>query len=239
VIGGLALTVPWLLAGTALAGAAYWGLLLTPESSVWSLGVSALLALLVVAIVAVTVNAAVLAATRRGWSREVIADAVRRAAAGVPPLLLVVVGWWLVSRGAGWVESRSGEISAWFIATLDWPDVRWIFTAVRWLGGWLKWIVIPLAGLVWLRTILTSGWRPTSSLVRQALSPTRVLVATAAFALLVWVPWAYLVPWRPANVPLSAELVFVAAKLGLAALLAATGIALVIRSAASDGPVRT
>jgi hypothetical protein len=40
-------------------------------------------------------------------------------------------------------------------------------------------------------------------------------------------------------VPLSAELVFVAAKLGLAALLAATGIALVIRSAASDGPVRT
>jgi hypothetical protein len=237
--GVLAITVPWLLAGAALAGAAYWGLLVTPESTAWSLGLSAVLAFLVAVILAVTVNAAVLAAIRRRWSANVIGQGARQVVACVPPFLLVVAGWWLVSRGAGWIEGRSGEISAWFIATLDWSDVRWLFTTLGWLSGWLRWIVIPLAALVWLRAILTSGWRPTGSLVRQALSPTRVVVVTAAFALLVWAPWTYLVPWRPASVPVSAELVFVGAKLGLVALLAAIGLALAIRSASSDGPVQT
>jgi hypothetical protein len=238
VIRLLAIGVAWLLVGATVGGAAYWGLLLTPESTVWSLGLSIVLAALVLAVAFVTVNAAMLAAVRRQWSWQLVSQGTRQALACVPPLLAAALAWWLVARGEAWVDRYAGEISAWFIATFDWADVTWLFAGVRWLGRWLRWVVIPVMALVWLRGLLTAGWRPTPGLLREAISPVRLLVASVAFALLVWAPWTYLVPWRPTGLPLSGEIFFVGAKLGLTALLAATGLAVMIGSAA-DGPRTT
>jgi hypothetical protein len=234
VIRLLAVGVVWLLVGAAVGGAAYWGLLLTPESTVWALGLSIVLGALVLAVAFVTVNTAMLAAVRRQWSWQLVGQGARHAMACVPPLLAAALSWWLVASGEAWVGRHAGEISAWFIATLDWADVTGLFTSVRWLGGWLRWVVVPLMALVWLRGILTAEWRPGPKLLRQALSPVRLLVATVAFAALVWAPWTYLVPWRPVGLPLSGELLFAGVKLGLTALLAATGLAVIIGSAAAS-----
>jgi hypothetical protein len=229
----LALTTTWLLVAAAIIGAAYWGFLLTPESTIWSLGLSAVLLLVVVSLAATTVNAAVLA-WRRGWSAQVIREAVLGIPGYLPPLLLVAAAWWVAGRGISWVDAHSGEISAWFIVQFGWSDVTWLFSAARWLGAWLRYVAVPLVALIWLRGILTSGWRPTGSLVRQALSPSRHLTAALVFAVLVWTPWTYLVAWRPVSMPLSIEMMFTASKLGMVALLTAIGVALIIRTAAIE-----
>ncbi len=64
----------------------------------------------------------------------------------------------------------------------------------------------------------------------------RVALASLWFAVLIALPWAYLVPWRPAwLLPTSAELAFSIIKLSIAATLVAAGAALVIR----EGSLRT
>jgi hypothetical protein len=229
----LVLTIVWLLAGSAVSGGAYYAFLLTPESTVPSLALSSVLLLVALALVAITSNGAVLA-WRRGWSLQVIREAVAGVPAYLLPLVLAVAAWWIVGRGVAWVDAHSGEISAWFIARFGWADVTWLFGTTRRVGMWLQYVAAPLVALTWLRGMLTSGWRPHRSLVRQAFSPARHLTAAMLFAALVWMPWNYLVTWRPANVPLSLEVLFVGGKLGLVALLAATGVALIIRTAATE-----
>ncbi len=229
----LAATVLWLLGGAALAGTAYWQFLNTPESTIWSLGLSAGLVVGCVAIVSITLGAALLAATG-GWSRETLRRALRGVLACVPPLLLVLAAWWGATQAVAWLDRSSGQISAWFIATLGWSDVTGLFTTAGWLAAWVRWVGAPVAALVWWRSILTTSWRPTGGLVRRMLSPLRLGVATLAFAIFFWAPWTYLVPWRPSAVPTTAELPFVALKFGLSAVLGALGAAILVRTAALE-----
>jgi hypothetical protein len=150
-----------------------------------------------------------------------------------PSLLLLGLIWWTVGAGVGWVERNQGPISAVFIARLGWSDVTILFTATEWAGAWLRWVAAPLIALVWLRQILTDHWRPGWPLVREGLSPLGLLVATVAFCLLVYLPWTYLVPWRPRWAPTGTlEPLFIAAKLGAVAVLAALGAAVTMQAAA-------
>ncbi len=221
-----------LLVAAALTGALYWGFLSTPESTAWMLGLSAVLAVASLSILASAVNAVLLAWTGRGLGAATWRQAVVRLPAGVPPALLIGAAWWLVLRGEAWTARYSGEISAWFIATLGWSDVRWLFGAVAWIGLWLRWVVAPFAALVWWRRILDGEWRPSGGVLRSALHPLGILTATVLMAALVYAPWVHLVPWRPsALTPGTLELVFVATKLGLVAVLAAVGWTLVARTA--------
>jgi hypothetical protein len=226
-----------MLAGATVTGAIYWGLLNTPESTVWMLALSVILAAVAAAVAALTIGVVLLAWSGQAWSRALAVRAARGLPACVPPVLLVALVWWLVLHGTAWVDAHSGEISAWFIARFGWSDVHWLFTTAAWIAWWLQWVVAPFVALVWWRSILVAGWRPTGALLPEALRPARVLVATALVLVLVWMPWTQLVPWRPrALAPGTMELVFVAAKLGVVALLSAIGWSLVARTAATAPP---
>jgi hypothetical protein len=228
------------LAGAAATGAIYWALLNTPESTGAMLAVSALLVLAAGIVAALTIGVVLLAWSGGGVSRSVFVQALRALPACVPPALLAAVICWMSLRATGHVEAESGEISAWFIARFGWSDVTWLFRAVEWIGWWLRWVVAPFVALVWWRSIVVHGWRPTSTLAREALRPAGVATATVIVLLLVWLPWSRLVPWRPRGLlPGTSELAFVAVKLGVVALLGAIGWSLVARTAATARPSTT
>jgi len=221
----------WLIAGCGVAGAAYWAFLVTPESSAGALALSAVFAVVTLILLAITVNGASLA-----WSNGWSATTVGRSASGVPAFLIAALLtfaiWWAVGTTTSWISAHSGEISAWFIARLGWADLTPLFTGVTWGGRWLRWVVGPLLGLSLLGSLLASGWTSGREglWLARAVSPVRLLLATLWFALLVAVPWTYLAPWRPRNLPAtSVELVFIAAKLSVTAILMAIGAALFVR----------
>lgn len=250
-LAGVTLT---LLVGAAVSGAAYWGFLSTPESTVWMLGLSALLVAGALAAAATSVNAALLlwsadiaqgadASGSAGARRGAIAlarQAARGVAACAPALAVLIAVWWLTSAGEAWVAAHSGEISAWFIATAGWADVRWMFTATGWLAAWVRAVGAPLVALTWWNAALGGQWWPARAALRQAVSLKALAVVTIVVGLLVWVPWTYLVPWRPEGLPPgTGEIAFVVAKLGVAAVLMAVGVALVARAAVAGGPQAT
>jgi hypothetical protein len=222
-----------LLAGATLSASIYWGFLNTPESTVWTLALSAVLALALLLVAATAIGTVLLAWYSGRVSLPVVVGALRGLPAFVPPALFVGAVWWLVLRADAWLLETSGEISAWFIAQFNWSDVRWLFETLAWLSLWVRWVVAPLVALVWWRTILVRGWKPTAAIVRESLHPARVLAATAIVGVLVWVPWTQLAPWRPRGLsPGTMELAFVGAKLALIAVLSALGWSLVARTAA-------
>jgi hypothetical protein len=220
----------WLLAGAGLSAGAYWGFLMTSESSVPALLLSSALALLTLVLVAITMNGASLA-WWRGWSGGVWREAIARIPAFVIALVVAGAIYWIVDRGTTWVSNHSGEISAWFIAQFGWADAAPVFNTVTWGGRWLQWVVAPLAGVSLIGSML-SGERTTARWrwISRALSPIRLVLATAWVAVFIAVPWTYLLPWRPKGLPpTSTEVAFVTTKLGVVALLAAIGVALLIR----------
>ncbi len=239
----LAVVTLTLLVGAAVAGAAYWGFLSTPESTVWTLGLSALLAVAAFVVVVASVNASLLiwnarrspgadAPRNAGTPGAIARKAVRGIPASAPALVLVAAVWWLTLAAEAWVQVHSGEISAWFIATTGWADVRWMFTTVSWIGAWLRAVAAPLVALAWWNAALRGQWWPARAAIRPAVSLTSLAIATVLVGLLFWVPWTYLVPWRPRSLPPggAGEVTFVAMKLGLTAVLFAIGAALLART---------
>jgi hypothetical protein len=223
----LALVTAWILGGAGVAGGLYWGFLNTPESTVWALALSATLLLLTLVAIGVTVNGAILLWTR-GPSPATLILAGRRAPAILPAALIVIATWWLAVHAETWIALRSGAINAWFIARFGWDDVSWLFVAVRYVSIWVRWL---LAGLlaIWLMASLLHG-------TKYRVSIRRVALASLWFVILIVVPWAYLVPWRPAGLPASSvEPVFIGAKLLIAAVVIACGAAWIVRAASPRG----
>ena len=210
----------WILGWGVLTGAAYWAFLKTPESTVWALMLSALLAIVSLARLGITVNGAI-AAWPSGVSRDTVRRAIIRIPAIIPAVLIAAIAWWVVSRVTGWVSAHSGEISAWFIARFGWSDVSALFSTINWTGWWIRWILAPMIALSFVAGAIGRG-----------VSPRRLAVATVWFLVLVAAPWVYLAPWRPAGLPpTSVEPMFIALKLAVTALLMATGLALITREA--------
>jgi hypothetical protein len=230
-----AATTLWVLAGAAIAAGLSWAFLNTPESTVWTLALSGLFVLALLAAAALTLNAALLS-WERGWSWAV----VRRAAAGVVPfvlcLLLVLASWWLFGRARDWLGARSGEIGAWFIARVDWSDVRPLTGAAQAVCDWMRMVVVPMAALAWLAAALRDGWPAFVSPVaaRRSLAPHRLLAATAVSGACLWAPWTYLTLWVPRGLPPTwVEPAVAVLKFGAMAALGAVGVSLLTRLAAS------
>ena len=231
------LAAVWILVGSAITAGVYWGFLITPESTIWALIVSALLAIVTLAMIGVTANGALVI-----LSQGVSPAGLRRALAAVPNVipaaLIILLVWWLTSRAETWVALRSGAINAWFIARFGWDDVSWLFSGVRYVAGWVRWVISALLALSLMGGIAAVGWQAIAQVawLRRALRPRAVLAATLWFVALIALPWMFLVPWRPQNLPPSTiEFAFIVAKLSVSAVLFACGAALVA-SEASPAP---
>lgn len=223
----------WILVTGAIAGGLYWSFLITPVSTALALIASALLAVIVLALVGVIANG-----TIEIWSRGFSIGGLRRGLGSVgsviPAALIVLLIWWISSSAEGFIAQRSGQINAWFIARFGWDNVSWLFTTIRYAAVWFRWVLGAMFALSLMAAMLESGWSAVArpSWMGRALRPRRVLVATLWFLALVVLPWVYLVPWRPAGLPAtSLELAFIVTKLSIAAILGAIGAALMTREA--------
>jgi hypothetical protein len=73
---------------------------------------------------------------------------------------------------------------------------------------------------------MQSGW------FFRGLRPRTVAAATLWSVALIALPWVYLLPWRPQNLPpTSVEFAFIVTKLSVSAVLFAVGAALVVYEA--------
>lgn len=232
----LALATIWILIGGAIAGGLYWMFLITPVSTTLALAVTALLAIAVLCIAGAVINGTI-EIVSRGFSAAGLRRAFASIGTIIPAGLILLLLWWLTSRVELSVAQYSGQISAWFIARFGWDNMSWLFTTISYAAMWFRWVLGGMLALSLMAAMLASGWsaagRP--SWIGRALRPRALLLATLAFALLVALPWMYLVPWRPTGIPAtSVELVFIVSKLSIAAILGALGFALIIREASRD-----
>jgi hypothetical protein len=87
-----------------------------------------------------------------------------------------------------------------------------------------------LLALSLIAGFVAMGWSALGQFawLRRALRPRTIAMATVWFVLLMALPWIYLVPWRPTQVPASSiELAFIVVKLSASAILFAIGAALI------------
>jgi len=233
----LALSTLWILGAAAAFAALWWGFLNTPESTVFMLGLSLMLVIGMVVVVGLAWGGALAA-----WDGASAPATIRVAAAGLryvlPPALVVGIAWWLVGVALSWMDAHSGEIGAWFIATLGWTDVTWLLTAATYLGQWLRGVVAPFAALVWFARLRHSGWPAFErSALALAFAPGRIAAATVIAVLALWAPLRYGLYWRPLGLPASwVEPAVALAKFALLATLAAVGLSLIAKLASARGP---
>lgn len=232
----IALAALWILVAGAITAGVYWTFLITPESTVWSLIASALLALAALLMAGLTATGAV-AMLSSGASAMAVRRALRAIGSVFPAALIVLMLWWLTTQAEVWVALRTGQINAWFIARFGWADVSWLFTTVRYIALWIRWIVGSLLALSLIAGVVAIGWPALGRFawLRRALRPRTLLMATVWFVLLIALPWLYLVPWRPRQLPAtSLEFAFIVAKLSVAAMLFAVGGALIAYEASRE-----
>jgi hypothetical protein len=236
-IARLVKTALWLLVGHALLGGVYWGLLNVPESNVAMLAISAFLSLLLF------VGAAVVQATAvRIVAPAVSPRSIAALAASVPAFVIAAVIWLAFSWLAGWLGARhtehAGEIDAWLIAHGDWTRTAWLHRGIEVVIWILRYVIgVSLAVgffVTWVLDGVGEAIRPRRFVA--ALGWKRLLFTAAAIVVLVWLPWrvAY---WRPPMSPTFVQPLFAAVKLGLIALIAHIGWALVLWSAVSRVPL--
>lgn len=225
----VALATIWTLVGAAMTGGAYWMFLGTPESSVPALLASALLAILAIVLAAFTINGGI-EILARGLSGAGVLRALRATASVLPAAAIVLLAWWVTTFIESWIAMRSGEIAAVFIARLGWSNIDPLLTTIRYVAIWVRWVIAALLAVSLMSSVLSIGWTALTegAWLRRALRPRAVAAATVWFVVFIALPWMFLVPWRPQNLPPTwAEFAFIAAKLSLAAVLAATGAVLI------------
>ncbi len=234
-----ALATLWILVLGAVTSGVYWTFLVTPESTVWSLVASALLAVAALLMTGLTASGAI-AMLASGPSTATMQRAIRSIGGAFPAALIVLMMWWLTTRGEAWVGLRYGQISAWFIAQFGWADMSWLFTTIRYIALWFRWVVAGLLALSLIAGIVAIGWPALgqAAWLRRALRPRALLASTIWFVVLIALPWIYLVPWRPKALPAtSVEFAFIVAKLSVSAILFAIGAALISTEASRSATV--
>ena len=166
------LATSWILLGAAITAGIYWGFLITPESTIWTLTLSAVLAIVALAMAGLTANGAI-AILRDGVSVAGMKRALKGVPAVVPAALIVVLVWWITARAETWIAMRNGQINAWFIARFGWDDVAWLFTTIRYVAQWFRWVVTALLALSLMAGIGAIGWRALgqAAWIRRALHP--------------------------------------------------------------------
>ncbi|MBS1819979.1 MAG: hypothetical protein JSU08_18755 [Acidobacteria bacterium] len=202
----LLISVPTVIIGGLLAGAAYWGLLNVPESNVPALLLSGVLGVLIVAIGGISVGT-VLAQARGNSLLSAMRWSVRRLPAFVAAIVIFAALWWITAAlEAQWTQ-HAGEVDAIFLRYVGTARTAWAHTGVSWLMWLLRWGL----GLA-LVAAITAG----APGIAVASVP---LGATIGGLLVGWLLWLG-VYWRPRGLPHdTAELLFVSVKLGALVLI--------------------
>jgi len=232
------LATVWVLIGCVINGGLYWVFLNTPESTVWTLGASAVLAVIITMLDGFTVTGAT-SILADGLSSGGLRRAVRAIPSIIPASIIVLLIWWMTLRAETWMAMREGQVSAWFIARFGWADVTWLFRAVHYVALWFRWVVGFMLALSLMGGFVAIGARALtqSAWLRRALHPRSLLLASLYFIVLIALPWKYVVPWRPAGLPpTSVEFAFIAVKLSIAAMLFAFAVVMMIREASGQTP---
>jgi hypothetical protein len=213
-------------------GGIYWGFLNVPESNVLMLIVSALLALLLVTGAGV-IDTTGLLMLRSGddWTWR---TALRRSVGALPAFVAALALWlivgWICGRLLRYHEAHSGELDAWFIATLNWTRIAWLHRTIDWLLHIVQFVIGTSLAITLLATAaagtLADAVHP--RWMRRALSPVQLLIVAVAFYGLIYLPWQA-VYWRPASLPATTlEVAFALAKLTILGLLMHIGWTLIL-----------
>jgi len=231
VIRRLAIISAWLLFGHALWFAIFWGLLHVPESSVWMLALSAVLAFALIVVAGALVAGAAAAWDLARPPAGALLGGVGHVPAALAAGLLFGAIWWLTGVVVDWHIGIAGQIDAWVIARTGRPNARWIHFAIFWVTIFVRWSIGLTLAASLLGALITTGAAALkdAAWLRSALVPARWLTITFWFVLLVAIPW-HLVDWRPARLSLGIEPWFVGAKLAAIAVAMAVGWALVLRA---------
>ncbi len=229
----LAEAAAWLAASGLMAIGLYWAFLNTPESRVTTLALSATLVLAMILVVAIGASATVLFVLGQSRGSSIAAGA-RRAYWFVTIAVAAAALVWAVFQLDAWVMRHAGEISAWFIATFNLPDVSLLFRAESYLSLWLRWVVIPSGLIAALASALTKGGHAlvSTTWMRAAWRWQTLAMATGAFLLLIVLPW-YVVAWRPTmGVPVSMQALVAGIRLLATGVAMAVGAAIMLSTAA-------
>jgi hypothetical protein len=222
----------WLLGGSVVSGGLFWWLLNTSEATAFTLALSALLA-----VASFTAAARALTGAVAVWHRTDGTAHRRGAAWWLVWLVAMLVGhalWFAMHAGLDWLGDHAGELSAWAIVQFDVSDITPLLTAVEMIGSWVATVVVGFVmvtcGAAALEDERQPGWLARA--LRHALHPLRLMVVSAVMVLTVVVPQQSLLYAVPRGLPPTwVQPALAAAKLGLMAILAAAGAALVLRLA--------
>lgn len=223
----------WLAVSATIAAGLYWTFLNTSEARILTLVLSAVLIVGMILVMAIGASATVLFVL--GESRRTsLALGARRLHWFVITAMVAAVLTWAVLQADAWVTRHSGEISAWFIATLNWSDVSPLLRAESYLSLWLRWVVIPSGMIAALASVLTSGGHAlaSASWMRAAWRWQTLALATGAFVVLILLPWN-VVAWRPeAAPPVSMDAILAGLRLSVVGAAMAVGAAIMLSTAA-------
>jgi hypothetical protein len=224
--------VAWLAFGHAVLGGLFWALLQVPESNVFMVALSALLAILLLVVAAWVEVFALLS-----WApSEAPAVRIRRTVRAVPAFLVSLalfgIVFWISARAGDWLSAHRGEMDAWLIVHLRLVKSGPIHAALAWLLWFVRYGLGLSLALALLADLVTSGFRSIArpSWLRAGLRPRRFALVALWMLVFVWLPWQA-VYWRPKSLPPTwLEPAFVAVKLLVIYLLANVGWALVLRT---------
>jgi hypothetical protein len=227
----LGLAVVWVLCGGALAYGLFWELLQVPESSVWMLGLSCTIALLIVIVLLWTAGGIfALYGRPQSSARVALVTGLGHAVAVIVGALVFLAAWWATSALFAWHSAYGGQLDAWIIARSGKSETKWLHELIDWAIWVLRW-GIGLTLALSLAAEVTAEGRAAFGRARwlgRALHPGRWLVVALLVALLQFLPWHY-VNWRPARLTLGMEPWFVGAKLTIVTVLSAIGAVLAVR----------
>ncbi len=220
----------WIALGHVAIGGLYWALLQVPESNVFMLALSVIVALLLILSAAIVEIGGLSLWT--GSIRDALARAVRRAAWIAPAAVLFLVVWQVLSTIHGSYQSHATELDAWLLLKAGWTRTAWIHRTVAWVFWFLSYGVGLSLALSLLARTCSEGPQALARLawLRQGLWWRQVLVITVAVLIGMVLPWQY-VYWRPRRLPASwVEPAFLAAKLFVLYLTASLAWTIVLRT---------
>jgi hypothetical protein len=221
----------WLAIGGAAVFGFWWLFLNTSEADVVRLILSGIYLLLALVTTGFVFNTATMLAAGGSF--------VLSARVAIRRLHWFLIGAALVAAAAAatgavdaLVARRYGEISAWFIATLDWTETKPLFELQRYLSVWIRWVFVPVAACAFVAALVRGlGASTALRALGRAWHWKTLLVATAAFLVLMAWPWraAFWVS-QPIG-PAWTEPVMAALRLSLIAAAASLGAAIFVTAA--------